>query len=59
MENEGNSKTVLRNLGWDRANMAGASKIKSCKVSGGGNEQRYALHFFFLSLELQYWNRAT
>lgn len=29
MENEGNSKSVLRNLGWDRANMAGASKIKS------------------------------
>lgn len=30
MENEGNSKSVLRNSGWDRVNMAGASKIKSC-----------------------------
>lgn len=30
MENEGNSKSVLRNLGWNRAIMAGASKIKSC-----------------------------
>lgn len=30
MENEGNSKSVLRNLGWNGANMAGTSKIKSC-----------------------------
>lgn len=41
MENEGNSKSVQRNLGWDWASAAGASKVKSllrCQAMEKGAE---------------------
>lgn len=54
MENEWNSKSVLRNLRWDRASTAGASKVKSLlKCLAVDARAKVCVAFLFLPLELQ------